>query len=100
MGIERFLIYIFPRFDFLSHQHRERLIRFDRVFHGDLQRRSRSGIHGGFVELLGIHLAETLEATDHGLLAVRTLDCGKTLVLVEAIHPVLRFLTQLDDVEG
>src|ERR1700737_2000004 len=51
----------------VAHQDVEDLVGFDRVLNLDPQQHAVLGIHRGFPELFGIHLAKTLVASDLGL---------------------------------
>src|SRR5687767_15101164 len=61
------------RFDDVAHQRREDLVRGDRVLDADLQQPARFGVDRRLPQLLGIHLAEALEALDRAAL-LRLLD--------------------------
>src|ERR1019366_7033762 len=50
------------RLDLVAHQHREDAVGGEGVIERDLRERARGGRHRGFAELLGVHLAESLEA--------------------------------------
>src|SRR6476469_6088679 len=48
----------------LAHEPREQLLGLGGVLDRDLLERARLGIHGALAELLGVHLAEALEAVE------------------------------------
>src|SRR5450759_1329848 len=50
------------RLDLVAHEHREDLVGRLDVFHGYDLERARHGVHGGVPQLVGVHLAEPLEA--------------------------------------
>ena len=50
------------RVDLLTHQRAEQELGFLSLVHRDPHKRAGLGVHGGFPELLGVHLAEALEA--------------------------------------
>src|SRR4051794_17479892 len=52
------------RLDLVAHEHREQLRRGQRVVHVDLLQRPAGRVHRRLVELLGVHLAEALEARE------------------------------------
>src|SRR5690348_1831427 len=52
------------RFHVLAHQYREQLSGGSGVIEGDLAEHPHRRVHGGFPQLLGVHLAETLVALD------------------------------------
>src|SRR4051812_29352632 len=56
-----------PGLDVLAHQHREEVVGEGRVVQGDLTQHTVVDIHGGDPQLLGVHLAEALEALDRVL---------------------------------
>src|SRR6185312_17273569 len=60
-----------PVLDDLAHQLREQHLGLRRVLDRDLLERARLRVHRGLAQLLGVHLAEALEAVeaDAGLLA-------------------------------
>src|SRR6185312_4878313 len=78
-----------PRLDALAHERAEGLVRFAGVAHRDLEQRSRLRVHGGLPELIGVHLAQPLEALHADVLgpslARELLDCLVTLLLVLGI---------------
>src|SRR5450759_1642448 len=51
-----------PRLDLVAHEHREDLVGRLDVFHGYDLELARQGGHGGVPQLVGVHLAEPLEA--------------------------------------
>src|ERR1700694_3879356 len=53
--------------DIVAHQDVEDLVRLDRIFDLDTEQHAVLWVHGGFPELLGVHLTETLVASDLGL---------------------------------
>src|SRR5674476_1403042 len=55
------------RLDLVAHQHREDLVGRLDVFHRHELERARHGVHGGVPKLVGVHLAEPLEALRLGL---------------------------------
>src|ERR1700742_687567 len=50
------------RLDLVAHELREELVGAGRVVQGDLGERRRGRVHRGLRELVGVHLAEALEA--------------------------------------
>src|SRR5262245_55575490 len=52
------------RLDVLAHQDREQLIGGGGVIEGDLAEHPHRRVHGGFPQLLGVHLAKTLVTLD------------------------------------
>src|SRR5271167_2319422 len=48
--------------DVLAHQHAEQLVGLGRVVQGDLPEDPGRWVHGGFPQLIRVHLAEALEA--------------------------------------
>src|SRR5919204_2912961 len=53
-----------PRLDLVAHQHREGQARGRSVFHLDADQHAARRVHRRVAELLGIHLAQALEAAD------------------------------------
>src|SRR5919112_5411642 len=53
-----------PVLDDLAHQLREEHLRLGRVLDRDLLERARLRVHRGLAQLLGVHLAEALEAVE------------------------------------
>ena len=51
-----------PRLDLVAHQHREHLVRLDRVVDLHAQQAAHGRVHRGFPQLLGVHLAQALVA--------------------------------------
>src|SRR5450759_2003548 len=51
-----------PRLDLVAHEHREDLVGRLDVLHRHQLKGARHGVHGGVPELVGVHLAEPLEA--------------------------------------
>ena len=51
-----------PRLDFISHQHREHLVRLDRILDLHAQQAAHVRVHRGSPQLLGVHSARALEA--------------------------------------
>src|SRR3977135_3667983 len=56
------------RLDLVAHEHREGAVGGGGGLERDLRERARGGVHGGVSELLGVHLAEALEALELGAL--------------------------------
>src|SRR5439155_17770879 len=73
----------------LTHQHVKHPGRPNGVFYVDLEHGAGGRVHGGFPELVRVHLAETLVALDmHALPAVLLLQFGYVLVaLLIAVAP-------------
>src|SRR6476661_1419439 len=70
LGLDELL----ARRDLLAHEHREDLVRARGVVSIDAEKRPRLRVHRRLPELVGIHLAETLEALDREVLDVELLD--------------------------
>ena len=53
-----------PRGDVFAHEHREGAVGDGSIGDFDLEEAAFLGVHGGFVELLGVHFAESFVALD------------------------------------
>src|SRR6185503_9996524 len=67
--------------DLLAHQHREDRVGLFRVLDLGAEERPRLRVHRRLPELIGVHLAEALEALDRHVLAVHLLDDPVPLLL-------------------
>src|SRR5215204_6760746 len=92
-----------PRLDVLAHQDAEQLVRRCRVVEGDLQQHPGGRVHGGFPQLLRVHLAKTLVALDAALLGqlLARLHAGldEPVPLAVGVRVLRRLALPLDLVE-
>src|SRR5918992_393383 len=88
------------RLDLLAHEGAEDLVCLRRVAHLDLEERPRVRVHGRLPQLVGVHLAEALEALDGNVLrlavAGQLLDRLVALLLIAGVS---RHLAGADPVE-
>ena len=82
-----------PRLDLVAHQHREEAVGGRRVVHRDLRQRAGRGVHRRLAQLLGVHLAQALEALeldalagDRQHLAAQVLERQRLVALVAEPH--------------
>ncbi len=75
---------VLARLDLLAHEHREDLVGLGGVLDVDPQQRPRLRVHRRLPELVGVHLAEALEALDGQVLDLDLLDDPVALLLVWA----------------
>src|SRR5450759_1999713 len=84
---------VLARLDSLAHQHRENGVCLGRVFDLGPQQGPRLRVHRGVPELVGVHLAEALEALNGDVLGGQFLDYGVAFGLGLG---VVRHLTRAD----
>ena len=65
---------VLARLDLLAHERREEMVGLAGVVEVDLQERARGRVHRRLPELVGVHLAEALEALDGEVLDLHLLD--------------------------
>src|SRR4029079_16910803 len=87
---------VLARTDLLAHQHRADLVGQPAIIAVDLEERPRLGVHRRLPELVGVHLAEALEALNGQILDVEVLDDLVALLLALG---VFRDLARTDPVE-
>ena len=76
---------VLARPDLLAHEHREHVVGLSRVLRVDLQQRARGRVHGRLPELVGVHLAQALEALHGQVLDLHLLDDALALALVRRV---------------
>ncbi len=73
------------RLDLLAHELGEHVVRLGGVVDVHPQQRARGGVHRRLPELVGVHLAEALEALDGEVLDLHLLDDAVALLLVGGV---------------